>query len=57
MALSSPAFALFGALAEGMPLGEAVERMFLAGRAPEKEVFEWFRHWFSERLFQSVEIS
>ncbi len=52
LSVSEPAMALFEALAEGRPLSDAVER---ADRAKESEIFGWFRDWFSEGLFQSVE--
>lgn len=54
--LTAPAFALFQALAEGETLAEAMEQMLAAGGASPKQVFNWFRHWFSERMFSSVEI-
>jgi hypothetical protein len=56
MPLSAPAFALFQALAERSPLDEAMQAMFDAGGGTQKQVFEWFRQWFSERLFSNVEI-
>ncbi|MBI4907263.1 MAG: putative DNA-binding domain-containing protein [Acidobacteria bacterium] len=56
LSLSAPAFALFQALAERAPLDEAMQSMFDAGGGSQKQVFEWFRQWFSERLFSSVEI-
>lgn len=55
-ALTRPAFAAFGALAENGTLAEAMEAMFAAGGAREAQVFEWFQNWFSEGLFQSVEL-
>lgn len=54
--LSAPAFVLFEALAAGEPLGEAMRLMAGTGGGSPKRVFEWFRQWFSERLFSSVEI-
>lgn len=55
LSLSAPAYVLFQALARGETLGEAMATGLRAGRAPKKHVFEWFRRWFSEGLFQSAE--
>jgi hypothetical protein len=54
--LTAPAFALFQALIEGRPLGEAMEFLLEAGGASRKQLFEWFRQWFSEGLFSNVEV-
>jgi len=54
--LSAPAFALFQALAEKATLEEAMQLMFEAGGGSQKQVFQWFRQWFGERLFSSVGI-
>ncbi len=54
--LSAPAFSLFAALAAGAPLGEAMRAMAGTGGGSPKRVFEWFRQWFGEGLFSSVEI-
>jgi len=55
--VSAPAFALLQALAEGAMLEEAMHAMFEVGGGSQKQVFEWFRQWFGEKLFQSVEVS
>lgn len=52
--LSRPAYALLQSLCEGLTLGEAVQAMFDAGGTGEGPVYEWFRNWFTERLFQRV---
>ncbi len=52
--LSRPAYALLQSLCEGLTLGEAVQSMFDAGGTGEGPVYEWFRNWFTERLFQRV---
>jgi hypothetical protein len=56
LAVSAPAFALFQSLAERATLGEAMDCMFRAGGGSSEQVFAWFRHWFTERLFRSVEL-
>jgi len=52
--LTHPAYALLQSLCEGLTLGEAVQAMFDAGGTGEGPVYEWFRNWFTERLFQRV---
>lgn len=56
LTLSAAAFALFQALAKGATLEEAMQLMFEAGGGAQKQVFQWFRQWFGERLFSSVGI-
>lgn len=48
--LKPAAYELLGALAVGTPLGEAVEK----SKVREKDLFEWFREWTAEGLFQSI---
>ncbi len=48
--LQPPAYELLTALASGSPVGEAVEKSHVR----EKDLFEWFREWTAEGLFQSV---
>lgn len=55
--LTAPAFSLFQSLMEGETLGDAIQAMSDSGGGSQRQVFEWFRQWFSERLFQRVEIS
>lgn len=57
LALSRPAHDLLAALAAGRPLGEAVGVALRRGgrRGPsEEDLFNWFRDWVAEGLFQSV---
>lgn len=54
--LSAPAFALFQSLAEGSRLEEAMQAMSATGGVRQRQLFDWFRQWFSERLFSNVEI-
>lgn len=51
--LKRPAYELLKALAAGTPVGQAVAE----AKVKEKDLFEWFREWTAERLFQSVELS
>ena len=57
--LKQPAFQLLSALAAGKPLGEALLEVCVPGRRPavkQSQLFEWFRDWMSEGLFQAVEV-
>ncbi|MBK7928330.1 MAG: hypothetical protein IPJ98_12805 [Bryobacterales bacterium] len=51
-----PPHALFEALAQGCTLAEGMEAMQETGGGSPKQVFEYFRVWFGERLFSRVEI-
>ena len=48
--LARPAFELLTALAGGTPIGAAVETL----KVPRRKLFEWFREWTAEGLFQAV---
>ena len=52
MDVTPAAFELLTALAAGKPLGEAIE-----GAAKPSQLFEWFRDWMAEGLFQAVELA
>jgi len=57
--LKRPAYELLSALAAGKQLGQALMDVCVPGRKPavkESQLFEWFRDWMAEGLFQSVEI-
>ena len=51
--LTKPAYDLLSALASGKTLGESI----LEARARESQLFDWFKEWMAEGLFQSVELS
>ncbi len=55
--LTQPAYELLWALVSGMTMGEAIGRV-VAHKSPvgarPKLLFEWFRDWMSEGLFQSL---
>ncbi len=48
LSLTASAFVLFQKLVGGARSGEAVRGM------REKEVFDWFQRWFSERMFERL---
>ncbi|MBV8820163.1 MAG: putative DNA-binding domain-containing protein, partial [Acidobacteriaceae bacterium] len=50
--LERQAFELLRALAQGITVGNAVEQT----RVRQRQLFEWFRQWNSEGLFQSVSL-
>ncbi|HBY59190.1 MAG TPA: hypothetical protein DEH78_05175 [Solibacterales bacterium] len=54
--VAAPGYALFEALAQGCTLAEGMESMQAAGAGSAKQVFDYFRVWFGERLFARVEI-
>ena len=58
MDLKEPAYELLTALASGRTLGEAIETL-LARRSrtavKQSHLFDWFRGWMAEGLFQAVE--
>jgi len=54
--VAEPGYALFDALAQGCTLAEGMEAMQKAGGGSPKQVFQYFRVWFGERLFSRVEI-
>lgn len=55
--LTRPSHRLLGALAEGQPVGEAVEECLLRSRPRPTgdQIFAWFREWARSGVFQSVE--
>ena len=58
--LSQPAYELLSALAEGTPVGEAIMRVLSRKWRPavkQAHLFEWFRDWMAEGLFQAVELT
>jgi len=60
MELTQPAYELLSALASGKTLGEAIISVLpRKWRTPVREsnLFEWFRDWMAEGLFQSVELA
>jgi hypothetical protein len=50
--LTEPAYNLLTALASGKTLGESIQQV----RAREAQLFEWFKEWMAEGLFQSVHV-
>lgn len=57
--LKRPAYELLSALASGKKLGESLMEVCVPGRRPairESQLFEWFREWMAEGLFQAVEL-
>jgi len=57
--LARPAYDLLSRLASGQKLGEALMEVCAPGRRPavkESQLFEWFRDWMAEGLFQAVEL-
>jgi hypothetical protein len=60
MDLAQPAFELLSALAAGQTLGDAIVATMTRKRRPmvkEAQLFEWFRDWMAEGLFQDVELA
>jgi hypothetical protein len=59
MDLTQPGYALLTALASGETVGDAIIGVMTRKWRPavkEKQLFEWFRDWMAEGLFQAVEI-
>jgi hypothetical protein len=57
--LTEPAHALLSALAAGETVGESIISVLTRKWRPavkEKQLFEWFRDWMAEGLFQAVEV-
>jgi hypothetical protein len=57
MDLTQPAYELLSALASGMTVGDAIMSVLSAKRRPavkQKQLFEWFRDWMAEGLFQEI---
>lgn len=56
--LDRPQLALLGALAGGVPLGEALASAISASPSPRRQakVFAWFRTWIREGLFSAIEV-
>jgi hypothetical protein len=60
MNLEQPAYELLSALAAGKTVGEAIVSVLTRKWRPavkQAQLFEWFRDWMSEGLFQSVELA
>lgn len=58
--LEQPAYALLSALASGQTVGDAIVGVMTKRWRPavkEARLFEWFRDWMAEGLFQAVEIA
>ena len=58
--LPASAYALLGSLASRETLGDAISRVLKRTWRPalkESDLFDWFREWISEGLFQSVELT
>lgn len=58
MDLTEAAYELLSALASGRTMGEAITTVLTRKRRPvvkESQLFEWFRDWMAEGLFQAVE--
>ena len=56
--LTQPAYELLSALASGETVGEAIVSVMTRKWRPavkQKQLFEWFRDWMAEGLFQAVE--
>lgn len=61
MPVSQPQFTLLSALADGAPVGEAIERMADSHQDLDtdqlaNDLQEWFRDWSSARLFSRIEL-
>jgi hypothetical protein len=59
MDLSEPAYELLTALTSGRTMGEAIMAVLTRKWRPavkQSQLFEWFRDWMAEGLFQSVEL-
>src|SRR5580704_6982037 len=59
MDLTQPAHELLSALASGQTVGDAIVSVMTRKWRPavkEKQLFEWFRDWMAEGLFQAVEL-
>ena len=57
--LERPAYELLSALASGQTVGEAIVGIMTRKWRPavkESRLFEWFRDWMAEGLFQAVEL-
>jgi hypothetical protein len=57
--LTEPAYALLSGLASGETMGEAITAVFTRKWRPAvklSQLFEWFRGWMAEGLFQAVEL-
>ncbi len=57
--LEQPAYELLSALAGGKTVGEAIVSVMIRKWRPavkQARLFEWFRDWIAEGLFQSVEL-
>jgi hypothetical protein len=60
MDLTQPAYELLSALASGETVGDAIVSVMtrkFRRAVKEKQLFEWFRDWMAEGLFQAVEIA
>jgi hypothetical protein len=60
MDLTEPAYDLLSALISERTMGEAIMSVLTRKRRPtvkEPQLFEWFRDWMAEGLFQAVELS
>ena len=58
--LTQPAFELLSALVSGQTVGEAIFSVMTRERrrpVRQKDLFEWFRDWMAEGLFQAVELA
>jgi hypothetical protein len=52
--LTKPAYELLSAIVEGKTLSEALAQV---PKVTESQLFEWFRDWMADGLFQSLEIA
>jgi hypothetical protein len=60
MELIEAAYELLTALASGRPMGEALTWILTRKWRPalkQSQLFEWFRDWMAEGLFQAVELA
>ena len=60
MDLAEPAYELLSALASGRTLGDAIMAVLTRKWRPavkQSQLFEWFRDWMAEGLFQAVELA
>jgi hypothetical protein len=58
--LAQPAYELLSALASGQTVGDAIVSVMTRKWRPavkQKQLFEWFRDWMAEGLFQAVELA
>ncbi len=58
--LEGPAYELLSSLAKGDTVGDSIVSVMTRKRRPavkEAQLFEWFRDWMAERLFQTVELA